>query len=90
VGGIEMLGNAGTVLGIFAHPDDEVLGVGGTIAKYAQWGASVYIVLMSEGATSRYEKEMIARLKKSALKASMQRLFTKRPSNYKLEGRKNR
>ncbi len=33
-------------------------------------GASIYVVIMSEGATSRYEGKMIAQLKESALKAS--------------------
>jgi len=59
------------ILVIAAHPDDEVLGVGGTIARYAHMGASVYVVLMSEGATSRHKKKMIDQLKNSALKASI-------------------
>ena len=60
-----------SILVIAAHPDDEVLGVGGTIAKYAQLGANIYVSLMSEGATMRYKREMIAQLKQFALKASV-------------------
>ena len=41
------------VLVLAAHPDDEVLGCGGTIAWHADQGHDVAIHLMSEGATSR-------------------------------------
>lgn len=42
-----------TVLVVAAHPDDEVLGCGGTIAKHHQQGDSVHILILAEGATSR-------------------------------------
>ena len=35
-----------TVLGIFAHPDDEVLGCGGTLARLAKEGHQIYICLL--------------------------------------------
>ena len=38
---------------IAAHPDDEVLGCGGSIAKWSRSGAEVHILIMAEGATSR-------------------------------------
>lgn len=44
------------VLVVAAHPDDEVLGCGGTMAKLAGAGNEVYIAILGEGATSRYEK----------------------------------
>lgn len=44
------------VLVIAAHPDDEVLGCAGTMARWAKEGASVYIAILGEGITSRYEK----------------------------------
>ena len=44
------------VLVIAAHPDDEVLGCGATIAKHAERGDGVHVVIMAEGATSRDEK----------------------------------
>lgn len=43
-----------TVLVIAAHPDDEVLGCGGTIARLSQEGHDVYIAILGEGITSRY------------------------------------
>jgi LmbE family N-acetylglucosaminyl deacetylase len=41
------------VLVLAAHPDDEVLGCGGTIAWHVDQGHDVAIHLMAEGATSR-------------------------------------
>ena len=42
------------ILIIAAHPDDEVLGCGGVIAKYAFLGASINILFITGGITSRY------------------------------------
>ena len=44
------------ILVIAAHPDDEVLGCGGTIARRAREGDDVYITILGEGITSRYEE----------------------------------
>lgn len=41
------------VLVIAAHPDDEVLGCGGTIARLAAEGAAVSIFILANGLTSR-------------------------------------
>lgn len=41
------------VLVIAAHPDDEVLGCGATIAKHVKQGDKVNVVIMAEGMTSR-------------------------------------
>ena len=37
------------VLGVFAHPDDEVLCAGGTLARYAAGGAEVMVVSATHG-----------------------------------------
>jgi LmbE family N-acetylglucosaminyl deacetylase len=42
-----------SVLIIAAHPDDEVLGCGGTIARHADAGDCVHVLIVAEGATSR-------------------------------------
>jgi LmbE family N-acetylglucosaminyl deacetylase len=42
-----------TTLVLAAHPDDEVLGCGGTIAKLAQAGHDVHVAILGEGLTSR-------------------------------------
>lgn len=41
------------VLVVAAHPDDEVLGCGGTIARHTQNGDEVSVIFMSDGETSR-------------------------------------
>lgn len=41
------------ILVVAAHPDDEILGFGGTVAKHADAGDDVHVVILAEGATSR-------------------------------------
>ncbi len=45
-----------SILIIVAHPDDEVLGCGGTIARLAMEGCNVYTLILGEGVTSRSEE----------------------------------
>ena len=44
------------VLCVAAHPDDEILGCGGTLAKHAAAGDVVEVILVAEGLTSRGSK----------------------------------
>jgi LmbE family N-acetylglucosaminyl deacetylase len=44
-----------SVLCVAAHPDDEVLGVGGTLARHAAEGDDVHVCILSDGVTSRYD-----------------------------------
>lgn len=64
-----------TVLVVAAHPDDEVLGCGGTIVKLVREDNEVSVLILGEGVTSRFNKRMEGRksqdLKK--LKASISR-----------------
>jgi len=41
------------VLCVAAHPDDEVLGCGGTMARHSLRGDAVHVAILGEGATSR-------------------------------------
>lgn len=41
------------VLVVAAHPDDEVLGCGGTMARLADDGHDVHVLILAEGVTSR-------------------------------------
>jgi len=43
-----------SVLVVAAHPDDEVLGCGGTIARLAREGQVVNVAVLGEGITSRH------------------------------------
>jgi LmbE family N-acetylglucosaminyl deacetylase len=45
------------ILIIAAHPDDEVLGCGGTIARLVREGKQVHIVILANGLTSRAKFE---------------------------------
>ncbi len=42
-----------TVLVVAAHPDDEVLACGGTIARHAAEGDDVHVILVADGTSSR-------------------------------------
>ncbi len=45
-----------TALVFAAHPDDEVLGCGATIARLAAEGWNIHVLIMAEGATSRSQQ----------------------------------
>ena len=47
-----------TVLVLAAHPDDELLGPGGTAARHVHECEDVHAVILVEGAASRYEDGM--------------------------------
>ena len=42
------------LMAVLAHPDDEALGVGGTLAKYASEGVDVFLVTATRGDSGRY------------------------------------
>lgn len=46
--------NSVNVLSIVAHPDDEILGVGGTLARHVADGDDVHICILSDGVSSRH------------------------------------
>lgn len=45
-----------TILVVAAHPDDEILGCGGTIKRLVDEGCIAYTLILGEGITSRDEK----------------------------------
>lgn len=54
------------VLCVAAHPDDEVLGAGGTLAKHVAEGDEVEVLLLSDGAMARFETETEAAAERRA------------------------
>jgi len=44
-----------SILIVAAHPDDEVLGCGGSIAKFAKAGCDVHVVFLADGVGSRHQ-----------------------------------
>ncbi len=65
------------VLVVAAHPDDEVLGCGGAIAKHSQAGDLVQVLILAEGVTSRdaqrnkkYRQSELSALRQAAHQAA--------------------
>jgi LmbE family N-acetylglucosaminyl deacetylase len=42
------------ILVVAAHPDDETLGAGGTVARFADQGSEVWVCLLCDGVTARH------------------------------------
>ena len=66
-----------TILVIAAHPDDEVIGCGGTLARLSGEGSKISTLILGEGKTSRhafgkksYQKSKLRLLKKEAVRAN--------------------
>ena len=58
------------ILVVCAHPDDETLGMGGTIALHTKRRDKVYVLILSEGETARGKKSSnILKRKKQATSA---------------------
>lgn len=54
------------VLVVAAHPDDEILGVGGTVASHIANGDRVRLAVMCEGFSSRYSPDWDGEVRKQA------------------------
>jgi LmbE family N-acetylglucosaminyl deacetylase len=58
------------VVVIGAHPDDELLGAGATLARHVLAGDEVHAVIVADGASSRYPAELVSALEKQARRAA--------------------
>lgn len=59
------------ILVVAAHPDDEILGVGGTIIKHVKNGDQVNILILGDGETSRDVGDIEARARQAKLAGKM-------------------
>lgn len=57
------------ILVVAPHPDDEVLGCGGTIAKYADNGDDVYVAIVTKGGKPLFKDEQVETVRNECLKA---------------------
>ena len=57
------------VLVIAPHPDDEVLGCGGTIAKHAAAGDEVTVAVVTKGTTPMFEERFVEQTRSECRKA---------------------
>jgi len=64
-----MLDQVKKVLVIAPHPDDEVLGCGGTIKKLTSSGAEAVVVIASRGKAGLYSEERIMNVRNQAIEA---------------------
>lgn len=64
------------VLVVAAHPDDEVLGCGATMARHAKQGDTVWSLILGQGVTSRFSQAdvrtgtLLSKLQESAQQAN--------------------
>src|SRR5262245_41449743 len=66
---------------VLAHPDDESLGTGGTLAKYAAEGVETYLVTATRGERGRFgdsgerpSADVVGRTREAELRAAAKEL----------------
>jgi len=59
----------GRTLVVAPHPDDEVLGAGGTIARLASEGEEVFVAIVTEGKPPSFDPAQTARIQAEAAEA---------------------
>ena len=69
------------LMAILAHPDDESLGMGGVLARYAREGVAAYVLTATRGQRGRYfdnvnrpDDETVGRVRESELRAAAREL----------------
>lgn len=66
---MDMLAEDEPVLVVAPHPDDEVLGCGGTIARLAVAGVTVHVAIVTTGRLPRFHEDGVARVRAEAERA---------------------
>jgi len=72
------------ILVFAAHPDDEIIGCGGSIAKYAKAGKQVFIIYLTSGdaGSQKYDKKTLAKLREAEAKNGAKTLGIKEENLY--------
>lgn len=63
------LSNFGKTLVIAPHPDDEILGCGGTIARLTDAGVTVVVAIMTKGTQPAFAAELVQQVAQEAIAA---------------------
>jgi LmbE family N-acetylglucosaminyl deacetylase len=58
------------ILVVAAHPDDEILGVGGTLARHLAAGDSCSVAILADAGSARYDAATIESVRSSAREAA--------------------
>ena len=66
------------ILVLAAHPDDEVLGMGGTIRKLTNEKNTVHLCVITEGASAQYSDQKMIKIRKESCKKSAKILGIKK------------
>jgi LmbE family N-acetylglucosaminyl deacetylase len=67
------------ILAVVAHPDDEVLGAGGTLARHAANGDEVHIVFLADGVGARGDDKAAAERRAKAARIAASLLGAREP-----------
>lgn len=62
-----------SILIIAAHPDDEALGCGGTIARFADEGVNIHVAFLADGVFSREGNNLVQQAELTARRVSAQK-----------------
>lgn len=61
--------NARTIAVVAPHPDDEILGCGGTMIRAVAAGAEVHVVVVTRGQPPLFEESLVDRIRRETLQA---------------------
>jgi N-acetylglucosamine malate deacetylase 1 len=71
---------SGIVLAVVAHPDDEVLGAGGTLARHAANGDTVHVLFLTDGVGARGGDKTAAERRAQAARRAASLLGAREPA----------
>ncbi len=69
---------------VAAHPDDEVLGCGGTLLKHINEGDKVYVLFVSEGVSGRFDKNQDLKCEKEIIKRKQMAIKVAKLGKFKI------